>query len=273
MKSSNLYAEAQERLKDLRQVQKRLLKEATKYPEGRIRILKSKNRIQYYLRMDSMDKSGAYIPKKDTYRIKLYLQKKYNMDSLRIITEEIKHLEKFLKNTMTDKCSKAEAIRQLLDDYPEDAKRYIQPVDVSDQEFIKEWQSEAFEGKEVSETTAVFITEKGERVRSKSELAIANMLYKYGIPYKYECPIVLKNGVTVHPDFTIFDVRNRKELYWEHLGRMGDPDYVVTNIKKLKDYNRSGVVFGDNLIITMETASMPLGTDEILAVIRAILER
>lgn len=39
------------------------------------------------------------------------------------------------------------------------------------------------------------ITDKGERVKSKSELTIANALYRSKIPYKYECPIILHNGI------------------------------------------------------------------------------
>ena len=47
-----------------------------------------------------------------------------------------------------------------------------------------------------------YITDAGERVRSKSELVIANLLYKNNIPYMYECPLKINNN-TVYPDFTV----------------------------------------------------------------------
>jgi hypothetical protein len=48
-------------------------------------------------------------------------------------------------------------------------------------------------------------TERGELVRSKSELVIADKLYARGIDYAYEQPLVLPNGHIRYPDFTIAD--------------------------------------------------------------------
>jgi len=46
------------------------------------------------------------------------------------------------------------------------------------------WQSDKYIGKGIDGITPQFITEKGEAVRSKSELNIANALYRMNIPYK-----------------------------------------------------------------------------------------
>ena len=48
-------------------------------------------------------------------------------------------------------------------------------------------------------------TERGDLVRSKSELVIADKLHARGIDYAYEQPLVLPNGRTRYPDFTIAD--------------------------------------------------------------------
>ena len=53
---------------------------------------------------------------------------------------------------------------------------------------------------------------KGEKVRSKSEVNIANMLHEKGIPYRYEEELQLRNGKIVSPDFTIF-VKNGESVY------------------------------------------------------------
>jgi len=55
-------------------------------------------------------------------------------------------------------------------------------------------------------------TERGDLVRSKSELVIADKLYARDIEYAYEQPFVLPNGKTRYPDFTIADHARRNTL-------------------------------------------------------------
>ena len=105
-----------------------------------------------------------------------------------------------------------------------------------------------------------FYTDNGERVRSKSEVLIANAMKKHGIPYKYECPIVLKGIGKIHPDFTALNIRRRKIYYWEHLGKMDDPDYARKNTFRLNMYEKNGLFHGDSLITTRETSTLPLDT-------------
>ena len=60
------------------------------------------------------------------------------------------------------------------------------------------------------EDNTEYYTYKGERVRSKSEMIIANELFRNNIPYKYELPIELENWnkkVTIYPDFTVLNKR------------------------------------------------------------------
>lgn len=51
-------------------------------------------------------------------------------------------------------------------------------------------------------------TERGELVRSKSELVIADKLHARSVDYAYEQPLTLSNGRTKYPDFTIVDGSN-----------------------------------------------------------------
>lgn len=55
------------------------------------------------------------------------------------------------------------------------------------------------------------IRETDERVRSKSEVIIADILNQEGIPYRYECPLQLKGWGKVYPDFTVLSERERPE--------------------------------------------------------------
>jgi exodeoxyribonuclease V alpha subunit len=90
-------------------------------------------------------------------------------------------------------------------------------------------------------------TSKGEYVRSKSELAIANMLWDRNIYYKYEQPLYSKDGTEWKlPDFTI-RTEDDETYYWEHLGRLeNDPQYAEDWEEKKKWYKRNGYI--DNLI-------------------------
>ena len=56
------------------------------------------------------------------------------------------------------------------------------------------------------DVTAEFYSNSGVRVRSKSELIIANMLEKYGIPYRYEYPLLLNGNDLVRPDFLCLNI-------------------------------------------------------------------
>ena len=83
-------------------------------------------------------------------------------------------------------------------------------------------------------------TERGDLVRSKSELVIADKLYGRGVEYVYEQPLVLPNGHTRYPDFTIADHARGVTFYWEHLGMLDDPGYRARWEKKREEYLELG---------------------------------
>jgi len=84
-------------------------------------------------------------------------------------------------------------------------------------------------------------TERGELVRSKSELVIADKLHARGIDYAYEQPLVLPNGRTRYPDFTIADHARGVTFYWEHLGMLDDPGYRARWERKRDEYLKCGI--------------------------------
>src|SRR5262249_14556225 len=57
-------------------------------------------------------------------------------------------------------------------------------------------------------------TERGDIVRSKSELVIADKLHSRGIDYAYEQPLTLGDGRVRYPDFTIADHARGVTFYW-----------------------------------------------------------
>ncbi len=56
----------------------------------------------------------------------------------------------------------------------------------------------------------VIITEKGERVRSKTEKMLADFFYRKEILYRYEKPLYLKGYGIVYPDFAFFSEKKAK---------------------------------------------------------------
>ena len=102
-----------------------------------------------------------------------------------------------------------------------------------DEEYAKRWQELEYTGKAFADDAPEIITERGERVRSKSEKIIADKLYMLGIPYRYEYPLVLEGNITIYPDFAILRMPQREEVYLEHFGMMDDEDYVENVLMKL----------------------------------------
>ena len=85
-------------------------------------------------------------------------------------------------------------------------------------------------------------TRRGENVRSKSEVIIANELHKLGVDYSYELAFIIQDGKVRYPDFTIEDAETGKLILWEHLGMLRDPNYRKRWENKLDWYHKEGVL-------------------------------
>lgn len=266
---TKLYQEARRRQQELITVQGMLEKRLQSYPKGKIHIAPKASRVQYYLRTDAKDRTGVYLSQKDKGKIAVFLQKKYDEAAIKKIEAEIQILEYFLKK---DDC-RVRTLQNIYSAYPREIKDQIIPIDMSDEDYIRAWMKISYSHKPISEELPVYITNNGEHVRSKSELHIANTLQKWKIPYKYECPITLSNGKKIHPDFTLLDMSRRCEVYWEHRGMMDDREYAKLAVQRVKEYGKEGILPGDRLLLTEETANLPLGTNEIENIIRFFMKK
>jgi hypothetical protein len=113
-------------------------------------------------------------------------------------------------------------------------------------------------------------TEKGHLVRSKSELVIANMIYREQLDYLYEEKLNGKQepGI-VRPDFTFVDPAG-EVIIWEHLGMMELPGYRKGWEWKKDWYCKNGFIENHNLFTTQESTDGGLNSDEIKNVIDKI---
>lgn len=105
--------------------------------------------------------------------------------------------------------------------------------------------------------------EDGEMVRSKSELVIANMLFRMGIKYQYERPL---DGERVpgrtRPDFSFVDPSGGL-LLWEHLGMLTRDDYRQAWEWKRDWYAQNGFALGENLFTTEDDEVGGLDSEKI----------
>jgi len=95
-------------------------------------------------------------------------------------------------------------------------------------------------------------TTRGELVRSKSELVIANYLHNAGLRYYYERPLEGRAAPgRLRPDFTFVD-DSGDVFVWEHLGMLDRPDYVRSWEWKKAWYEANDFKEGETLFTTRE---------------------
>ena len=189
------------------------------------------------------------------------IQKKYDQQVDTAAGNQSRVIGRFLKDYNPD------ALKEIYASSSEGRKGYIDPVELPDSDYAKQWLNYEYQKKAFLEDDPEHYTSNGERVRSKSELMIADTLKRIGIPYRYECPISL-GGTIVYPDFTILRTSDRRELYWEHLGMMDNAAYCQTALKKIRLYESFKVFLGTTLILTMETSLTPINISVIAGVIQ-----
>lgn len=219
-------------------------------PVEKLHITTRGRNKSYYIRADSSEKKGTYINKKEMRRVYALAQNTYDYT----LCMNAKGERKILKR-LYDHVSKYKDDKEKMDSK---FRNLISPLYLEDMEYIEEWENVSYERKEII-SDSEFYTIKGERVRSKSEVLIADALNRRGIAYHYEYPIVV-NGRTIRPDFHCLKVSSRKEVIYEHFGMMDSPEYVTNVMLKKNTYEAAGLKMGEDYIFTMESASMPLST-------------
>ena len=221
-------------------------------PEGRLRISVDHGVARYYQCVD--DRYGEYILRDNVQLPRQLAQKAYNDAVLKTAEARGKHIARCLKNYNDDE------LEQLFTSLHPERQKLITPVEPTFSQLQEQWYSEPYVGKAFKEGMPVILTEKGERVRSKSEKILADFFYRNNIPYKYEKPLSLSGYGIVYPDFTFLSRKLRKEIYWEHEGMMDKPEYAIKAVKKLNSYQMNGILPGECLILTFETEQDVLNT-------------
>lgn len=264
-----LTPEIENRILELEESILKLQKSLKKAPEGSLWVHKKGTYTQYGIYQNNSDEGKLkYLSVKEKKLIQELQQKSYNEKILFALKNQVLCLRKTLS------LLKEESPEAVLNNFSEEKQKLTIPVTLSNEEYAKQWQSKKYESPGFSENSLLYVTQLGLRVRSKSEIIIADLLQQKKVPFLYETPLELKtfNGKKIfHPDFCCLNLRTRQEFYWEHFGMMDDPEYSANAVGKLKVFNENHFVQGKNLIITMETQSNPLTAKEVRGVIEEFL--
>ena len=250
----NLRNEIESRYNLIQLIEEKTKDALNQLPEGRIKIKKRDQDTNYYLVVG--DNKEKWLKKDNKELIESLIQKNYLQKVNRAAEKEIEKLKQVLK---TYPKTVAEEVYEHL---PKERKMFVKPIVPTDDQFRERWESQTYPVKPVKEGMPVFKTLKGDLVKSKSEVLIADRLFANGIPYKYECPINV-GGIIFHPDFTILRMSDRKILYLEHCGKVGDAEYAEDMVSRANRYSLAGIMQGDSLFFTFETSKTPLDTEVI----------
>lgn len=245
---------------ELRELKKRV-------PDGtRLHAAKHGRTYQYYIRWNGAKNEREYIRKERLEEAKNLAQVEYLEKLLGKLKKDIKCLD-WLKKTWS-----GNPFEWVEENMTRGKYILVTPVYCNDARYIQEWKDQIYEKMQFKEDSSEFYTRKGVRVRSKSEMIIADILDEMKIPFLYEKPLKLGTW-TIHPDFTLLDIYNRREIYWEHFGMMDDMDYRNDAFLKMRKYEECGFYQYDRFIWTFETGKLPLNTKELRCMIMQLAKK
>lgn len=278
-----------ERIAELSNVEAVLSKRLSRAPAGVLNVSPHRGGFQYFRVTAKTGRKGEYIPEEKMSFASAIAQRDYDAK----MRAELQKLRGVLEKCVAKyDVSVAENLYALL--HP--ARRsLVTPLVYPDEDFVARWSAVKYAGREFDADGPVLMTARGERVRSKSEIIIADALFRRGIPYRYEFPHELlhagacdvdvargvgevragrcdaggsrgglrargRKSVVVYPDFTCLNVRTRKEFVWEHFGMIDVPEYCQNMASKMEMYLMNGFCLGKNFVMTTETHDRPLNS-------------
>ena len=247
-----LVKDINERIAILKKAVRKAEREAETFPEGHLRVSVDKGYPRYYCVTETGDVSGKYITKNNRMLAYNLAQKDYNEAFIKQAKEELNRLQ-IIKELL----SKEDA------DYAytgisEHRRKLIRPYIPTDALYAEAWLKQPFKTNPYKPEEKTCDTNRGDKVRTKSEGFLANMFYDLGIPYRYEEGVRMANGNMRYPDFTLLKIKTKEEFYFEHLGRLDLASYRADNFIKMDEYRASGIYLGKNLLVSYEVGESPL---------------
>lgn len=233
-------------------------------PKGGLGISSHQGGYQYYHVTGKSSAKGQYISHEKIHVAKALAKRDFARKALPLVQQNLESLLRVSQKYAPD------ALEKLWVSLHPARRALLEPLVLSDEEYMKLWSSVEYSGRPFDADTSVLMTARGERVRSKSEVIIADTLFRLGVPYRYEFPHRFRapynaaltygsrRSVLFHPDFTCLNVRTRQEFIWEHFGLLDNGEYAQNVVDKLDMFHENGFYEGANLVFTFETLARPL---------------
>ena len=219
-------------------------------PEGSLIVTQRCAKTEWYIQTGN---DYRYLPKTKERLARAMAQASYTKAFLRQAEKERRVLERL--HELKAERSAGVMFRNLAKPYEalsRGRKELVRPYVLPDEDYAKAWEAVPYHGKGFSENAPEIYSERGERVRSKSEKMIADKLYYMGVHYRYECPVALRGVGTIFSDFTLLDLTERAEVVLEHFGLMDDPEYMKNAFWKIDVFGKNGFRLGEDFLCTFE---------------------
>lgn len=244
---------------------KRIIKAFQKNePKGTLKLQKKGKSYVFYQQYkdENNEWKKRYINKSEKRLAGLLAQKQYYASIIPALEENLQCLKLLLKSYQPMK------VDELYDTLKSERKELVEPIKHSKQWLINEWRSKRKDDEKDNSFHPKglrYETDQGDMVRSKSEMIIANALYRQRdeIVYDYEYELELrvgKNVIIIHPDFRILILKTGRIVYWEHVGMLDDPTYANEFVTKVNTYVNNGFIPGRDVIFTYETSDNSIDT-------------
>ncbi len=230
-----------------------------------VKLIHGKKRFVKYCPSDN---KIEYLGKSKLDTIKTLFQKYYDANILKVLKKRQLVCKKCLKYLETPNMMLT--LDNVYDTLPAEIKQFVKPNVITHEGYIRNWQNAKYDGLNFP-FEGDFYTAKGERVRSKSEVIIADRLNLAGVPYHYEYPAKL-TYTTLYPDFHVLNTRTLKTYGWEHFGLLDKTDYATKAKDKLMAYARDNIFPGTSLIVTFETSTCALDIQYVDMLIKKFLK-
>ena len=248
----------------LESYQERALRSLESAPDGKLRVSNKNGKPLYYhvSKDNNYGVLGKYLPKSKPQAIKRLAQKEYYQKLSQAISKTIRQIEiagsAGIPAADTDYSVYIYKLQNVYARMHPAKQAMITPFIETDSQFTEKWLHQEYIPKEFYPDSPLIYANSGIRVRSKSEKIIADKLDELSLPYLYERPFKMHSKRIVHPDFTLLDITHRRNIYYEHFGKMDDPEYSTKAVRKINEYLKSGLILGETLLVSFETLSVPI---------------
>lgn len=230
-----------------------------KLPEGKLYCIRDGKKTKWY---NYINKKQTYLSKKKLLLAESLAKKRYLLQ----LKDDLAHEKLAINFYLRHHHEHPWKSEQLLTSNS-DLSKLLLPFFKPQSKEYEDWANSPYLQNQNYPDQLIYKTPTGQCVRSKSEMLIAMTLYKYQIPFRYECALQL-GSTTIYPDFTIRHPKTGEFYYFEHFGMIDKPIYKQNALHKLNTYFSHGIYPTINLITTYETKEHPLNMEIVESIIQ-----